>query len=414
MIKKILCLAMTVVLVACAGGCSKNVIESNELTREVTAQKIETCEIDEEFSTQSINFAFELYKNSDSEDKNTLVSPLSVMLALGMTANGAAGNTLTEFEEVLGGGISAEELSKLYKSYVDALPSSGNTKISIANSIWINDMEGLRARPAFLQKSVDYYEAQVYQTVFNEKTVKDINRWVYNNTDEMIEKIIDDLGPDSLMVLINAISFDAEWERKYNGDDVKDISFTSYTGKKHSVKGMYGSEYAYLEDDNTTGFIKKYKDGYSFVALLPNEDVSIDEYVNSLTGEKFTNLINGCQSTLTYTMIPKFKYEYDIELNNALYSMGLKDMFNPTAANFGEMVEYDYGNMYVGEVLHKTFIEMGEKGTRAAAVTAIVEKDAAMIQEEAKRVHLDRPFVYVIMDDETNLPIFIGTVLELG
>ena len=215
------------------------------------------------------------------------------------------------------------------------------------------------------------------------------------------------------MVLINAISFDAEWESKYNGDDVKATSFTSYTGKRHSVKGMYGSEYAYLEDDNTTGFIKKYKDGYSFVALLPNEDVSIDEYVNSLTGEKFTNLIDGCQSTLTYTMIPKFKYEYDIELNNALCSMGLKDMFNPTAANFGEMVEYDYGNMYVGEVLHKTFIEMGEKGTRAAAVTAIVEKDAAMIQEEAKRVHLDRPFVYVIMDDETNLPIFIGTVLEL-
>ena len=414
MIRKILCLVMTAVLSVSVGGCSKNMIQSNELTREVTAQKVEICEKDEAFRTQSINFAFELYKNSDSEDGNTLVSPLSVMLALGMTANGAAGNTLVEFEEVLGDGISAEKLSKLYKSYVDTLPSSDKTKIAIANSIWIKDMEGLRVRPAFLQKSVDYYEAQVYQTAFDEETVKDINKWVYNNTDEMIESIINELSPNSLMVLVNAVSFNAEWENKYNDDNVKNISFTSYTGETHSVKGMYGSEYAYLEDEDTTGFIKKYKDGYSFVALLPNEGVSIDDYINSLTGEKFTNLIDNCKPTLTYTMIPKFKYEYKLKLNNALCNMGVKDMFNPTTADFGELVEYDYGNVYVGEVLHKTFIEMGEQGTRAVAVTAVVEKDAAMMPEDTKEVYLDRPFVYVIMDDETNLPIFIGTVLEIN
>ena len=411
--KKILSMVMAGVMVMCVGGCSKNMIQSSALTDEVTAQKVETLEMDEEFRTHSMDFAFELYKNSDAEDENTLVSPLSVMLALGMTANGAGGNTLAQFEKLLGDGISAEDISKYYKSYVDALPSTDKSKIAIANSIWINNIEGLRARPTFLQKSVDYYEAQAYQADFDADTVKDINQWVYNNTDGMIDGIISDLSPEAIMVLINAISFDAEWESIYEAEDVKNIEFITREGKKQSVKGMYGKEQVYLEDENTTGFIKKYKDGYSFVALLPNEDVSIEEYVNSLTGEKFANLIDNRQSTLTYTMIPKFKYEYKIKLSQPLCNMGLSDMFNPLAADFSALIESDNGNVHVDEVLHKTFIEMSEKGTRAAAVTAIIEKNSVSFQEEGKRVYLNRPFVYVIMDDETNLPIFIGTVLEI-
>ncbi len=413
MFKKILCLIMTGVLAVCAGGCSKNMIQSSELTKDITAQKQESVEIGDDFRSKSMDFAFELYKNSDSEDANTLVSPLSVMLVLGMTANGAAGGTLAEFEAVLGGGMSAKDLSEFYRSYVDSLQSTDKTKVSIANSIWIKEMEGLRARPAFLQKSVDYYDASVYMADFDSKTINDINQWVDDKTDGMIDEIIEELPPEALMVLINAISFDAEWQSIYNKDDVRDIDFTSYTGNKQVVEGMYGSENEYLEDENTTGFIKKYKDGYSFVALLPDEAVSIEEYVNSLNGEKFANLIDNRKTNLTYTMIPKFKYEYTIKLNEPLYNMGLEQMFDPSAADFSELAEFDYGNIYVGPVLHKTFIEMGEKGTRAAAVTAEIMCGNAMMPSDTKQVYLDRPFVYVIMDDETNLPIFIGTVLEL-
>lgn len=413
MFKKILCLIMTGALALCAGACSKNTIQSSELTKDITAQKQESVEIGDDFRSKSMEFAFELYKNSDSEDKNTLLSPLSVMLVLGMTANGAGGDTLAQFEDILGGGMSAQELSEFYRSYVDSLQSTDKTKVSIANSIWIKDMEGLRARPAFLQKSVDYYDATVYQADFDSKTIDDINQWVDDKTDGMIDGIIEELPPEALMVLINAISFDAEWQSIYNKDDVRDTDFTSYTGNKQVVEGMYGSENEYLEDENTTGFIKKYKDGYSFVALLPDEDVSIEEYVNSLTGEKFANLIDNRKSNLTYTMIPKFKYEYTIKLNEPLYNMGFEQMFDPSAADFSELAEFDYGNIYVGSVLHKTFIEMGEKGTRAAAVTAEILAGNAMMPSDTKQVYLDRPFVYVIMDDETNLPIFIGTVLEL-
>ena len=414
MFKKIVCLIMAGALALCAGACSKTTIQSGNLTQDITAQKSECRELNDEFRAQSMDFAFELYKNSDSEVKNTLVSPLSVMLILGMTANGAGGDTLAQFEEVLGGGMSAKELSEFYQSYVASLSSTDKTKVAIANSIWVKDMEGLRVRPMFLQKSVDYYNASVYQADFNEDTVKDINQWVYNNTDEMIDEIIKELPPEALMVLLNAISFDAEWQSIYNKDDVRDIEFTSHTGDKQVVEGMYGSENEYLEDENTTGFIKKYKDGYSFVALLPDEDVTIEEYVNSLTGEKFANLIDNRKSNLTYTMIPKFKYEYDISLKQPLYDMGLTNMFDSSVSDFSELAEYDYGNIYVGAVLHKTFIEMGEKGTRAAAVTAEILCGDGMPPEDIKEVHLDRPFVYVIMDDETNLPIFIGTVLELN
>lgn len=411
MFKKIISMMMAAAMGICSGGCVAHKIQSSELTAEITAQEVEKTEVDGDFIGNSMNFAFELFQNSYSTEVNSLVSPLSVMLILGMTANGADGKTLEEFEEVLGGGISAEELSKFYKSYVDSLPSSEKTKLEIANSIWIKDMKELKVRPMFLQKSTDYFDAQVYQADFDEETLNDINLWVDDNTDGMIDKILDEIPAEALMILINAITFDAEWEEIYTMDDVGKKNFTAYDGDIKFVEVMYGSENAYLEDENTTGFIKRYKNGYSFVALLPDEDLTIEEYVETLTGEKFASLVNGRKSNLTYTMIPKFKYEYEVGLNEALSNMGLKQMFDSTNANFSQLAEYENGNIYVGAVLHKTYIEMAEKGTKAAAVTAEILCGNALPMD-TKEVYLDRPFVYVIMDNETNMPIFVGTVLD--
>lgn len=416
MFRKILVVTMAAAVLLGTAGCvseREHVIGAEQITFDEEAKDIEDVELDADYREAVTDYAIELFKRSNSVDGNTLVSPVSVMLALGMTANGADGETLKAFEEVLGKGMSIDEINAYYKSYVDSLPNTEESKLTIANSIWIKNLTDLDVSSDFLRTNKNYYNSHIYKTDFNKETVDDINKWVSDNTDGMIEIIINEIPSETLMMLINAIAFDAEWVDVYEEDQVRDTDFTKADGSIQSVEGMYGSENVYIEDEDTTGFIKEYKNGYSFVALLPDEGISIEDYVADMTGEKYRALMDNKQSVLTHTMIPKFKYEYSVEMDEILKDMGIKDAFSSKAADFSNMAGYEGGNIYIGKVLHKTFIEMGEKGTRAAAVTAVMMDCGTAMPEEYKEVYLDRPFVYMIVDNETNTPIFIGTVTEI-
>jgi serpin B len=175
---------------------------------------------------------------------------------------------------------------------------------------------------------------------------------------------------------------------------------------------MYSDEYKYLDDGKATGFIKPYAGNkYSFAALLPNENIQIDEYIQSLTGTGFLNMIKNAENIIVQTYLPKFKYEYEIKMNDALKTLGMPDAFHDGKADFKKMATSSDGNIYIGEVLHKTFISVDELGTKAGAVTK-VEIQAECVIEYEKTVRLDRPFVYAIIDNATNLPVFIGTVVN--
>lgn len=407
----ILCLSVLATGVMSLSGCETKVQATN-LMKGVTAKTVSGKAVDDAFKNSTADFAIRLFQKTRDDSKNSLISPLSVMLALSMTANGAKGETLAQTESLLGGDIPMETLNEYLYSYIKTLPSEKTAKLNIANSIWFRD-NGFTAENTFLQKNADYYGAAVYKSAFDVKTLRDINNWVKKNTDGMIEKIIDDLDPDAVMYLINTVLFDAEWENIYKKDEVRDGTFTALDGTKRTASMMYSAERLYLDDGKAIGFIKPYRNGYSFVALLPNEDISLSDYAASMTGKSFADTIKNAKDVPVETAIPKFSYDYDIEMSGALKALGMTKPFDAAKADFSALVSSDSGNIFISRVLHKAYIAVDEKGTKAGAATAVEIKETG-VAVGIYSVTLDRPFVYAVIDDATGLPVFIGTVTDIG
>ena len=388
-----------------------------DLTAGVSPNRAKGRPADAAFIGSMADFSTELFKRSVTDGENSLVSPLSVMLALAMTANGADGETLNRMEKLLGGTVPLNALNEYLYSYMQNLPSEHKSKLNIANSIWFRgDGESLRVKADFLQRNADYYGAAAFSSAFDLQTVNDINAWVKTNTDGMIEKILSEISDLDMLFLINAVMFDAEWQNVYYKHNVRESVFTNIAGAEETVDFMYSGESIYLEDEMATGFIKPYLNGgYSFAALLPNEGVSFESYIESLTGENFLQTIAGAREAIVEASMPKFRYEYEILMNDALIAMGIPDAFDPVAADFGKMATTTAGNgnIYISRVLHKTFIAVDELGTKAGAVTmvAMTAAGAMMVPDDIKVVNLDRPFIYAIIDNSTNLPVFIGTLM---
>lgn len=407
----ILCLSVLATGVMSLFGCGAKVQAAN-LMDGVTAKTVSGKAADDAFKNSSADFAIRLFQKTRDDSKNSLISPLSVMLALSMTANGAKGETLAQTESLLGGDIPMETLNEYLYSYINALPSEKTAKLNVANSIWFRD-NGFTAENTFLQKNADYYGAAVYKSAFDVKTLRDINNWVKKNTDGMIEKIIDDLDPDAVMYLINTVLFDAEWENIYKKDEVRDGTFTALDGTKRTASMMYSAEHLYLDDGKAIGFIKPYRNGYSFVALLPNGDISLSDYVASMTGKSFVDTIKNAKDIPVETAIPKFSYDYDNEMSGALKALGMTLPFDSTKADFSALGSSDSGNIFISRVLHKAYIAVDEKGTKAGAATAADIKVTSDIGG-LYSVTLDRPFVYAVIDDAYGLPVFIGAVTDIG
>ncbi len=356
------------------------------------------------------DFALRLYRES-YDGNNTLLSPLSVFVALAMTANGANGNTKTQMESVLG--MTVAQLNEFCAVYLNSLTGNDDVKLALANSIWLRDVENFAVKEAFLQTNADVYSAGAFRAPFNASTVKDVNQWVKDHTDGMIDKIVDGFTSQDVMLLINALVFDAKWASPYTQEtEVRKGDFHLENGTVKRVKFLSDTESRYLCDgDRAVGFVKPYVGGrYAFAALLPAEGTPVADYVASLTGETVISILQNAQKVPVKTEMPKFETQYKIVLNNALSKMGMSDAFDPDAADFTGITE-SFPMFWIDEVLHKTCIEVGEKGTRAAAVTSVRGKaGSADMEENVPPVILDRPFVYLILDTETNLPLFIGTL----
>lgn len=394
-------------------GCTMKV-QAKDLMEGITPNNVDALDDLSSQNADVTDFAIRLFKASNDKGKNTLISPLSVLCALAMTANGAEEETLAQMEEVLG--MTTEELNLYLYSYMKNLPQGDKYKLSLANSIWFTEDERFTVNQDFLQTNADYYGADIYKAPFDEQTLKGINNWVKQNTDGMIPEILDQIPPEAIMYLVNALAFEAEWSEIYEKHQVKDGEFTKEDGTKQDVKFMYGSEGTYFEDEKATGFMKRYVGGkYAFVALLPDEGVTVSEYIASLDGESLNALLANPQYGTVHTSIPKFETEYKVEMSDILQSMGMAEAFDMYNADFEGLGTSTGGNIYISRVLHKTFISVGEKGTKAGAATIVEMKDGAAAEPtEPKEVYLDRPFVYMLVDCENNIPFFIGTMMDVN
>ena len=370
--------------------------------------------LDEKFKDAQMGFSLELFKRTIKEDQNVLISPYSVSMALGMTANGADSKTKEDMEKALGG-LEISELNKYLKTWRTGQPNKDNLKIHTANSIWIrNNEELIRPQPTFIQDTVNYYGADIFKAAFDQSTVNDINDWINEHTDGMIPEILKELKPTDMMALINAVTFDAKWSTPYDDYQVKPHKFTAYDGSVKETDMLYGMESSYIQDEDAVGMMKYYEGGrYAFAAILPDEDITVTDFVNNLTAERLHKMFTEQHCADVETILPKFKYESSSDLNDPLKDMGMESAFLGTA-DFSKMVTPDSIPLYISSVKHKTFIDLNESGTTAAAATIVLMAGNGVLQErELKEVILDRPFVYAIVDTETDLPLFMGTVMDI-
>lgn len=410
--------ALCIALVIVALGGNAPTVQAADLMDGITAQNVTGKAADAEFIAAQTAFALKIFQGAAnaSSGENTMVSPLSVMLALSMTANGAGGQTKAEMEAVLG--MPIDELNKYLLSYVNQITATEDVKLHVANSIWFRDHR-IEVKQPFLQTNANYYGAAAYKSPFDSTTVKDINNWVRDNTDGLIDKIIDNISPDTVMHLINAIVFNAEWEHPYKCSNqiFEGGTFTALSGAKQTVTYLNSSGYeiCYLEGKNCTGFMKDYKGGqYKFVALLPSEEIGIEEFISGMTAEELSAILSNPIYTKLRTSLPKFSYDYSLEMSNLLSAMGMPTAFNALCADFSSMAQTDSGDLFISSVQHKTHITVDNWGTRAAAVTDVSMSDTSSAPNDPKTVILDRPFVYLIIDAQTNIPIFMGNVLSIG
>ena len=394
--------ALTLSALTLSACQSEKSLETTDLMTGIKAASHETVKPDDAFKSAYGNFSVGLLKKCFDGKSNTPISPLSVSSALAMTANGANGQTKDEMEKVLGSGMPLDELNKYLSSFSGSLTSGEDFKLKNANSIWFIKDNNFNVNNEFLQTNADFYHAEIYKRAYNSEIVNNINNWVSEHTDGMIDKLLDNGDALSNIALINATAFDAKWENYYYDNFVEDGTFTDANGNEQSVTMLISEESEYINGDNCTGFIKKYKGGkYGFAAILPDSNVSISDFVGLLNGDKLFKMLQNAESTNVVAKMPKFEYEYSAELSEALKALGMPTAFSDSADFSG--ISGD--KLLISDVLHKTKISVTEEGTRAVAATGVVMSAAP---DGDKQVILNRPFMYMILDNETMLPLFAG------
>lgn len=349
---------------------------------------------------------------ANAHGKNVLISSDSILFALDLAASGANGETLDQMLQTMMPGVPNEQG---FQFAVDRMDDLASRQLTIANSAWINDDSKADVYQDYLSFVQKNFDAEVQSVKFDKNAAKTINKWVEEKTDGMIKELIDDVDSTELMVLINAICFDAKWEKQFEADDVNDNSFYEADGSEHWVSFLSGTQEDadYIECDSATGFVKEYEGGkYAFLTILPNDaEADINEFMQDFTPDEYWELWESrSSSTQLVYRFPEFKTEYGTSLARTLQDMGMEEAFS-RRADFTNMTSEP---VLISDVIHKTYIEVSAQGTRAAAATAIEIKTHSMAIadpfEEIKYVICDRPFAYAIVDTETGLPVFLGTI----
>jgi serpin B len=360
-------------------------------------------------------FAFGLFHRiSQGLAGNVLVSPLSAYLALSMTLNGAAGSTQQEMAHVLG--TPAGALSDFNQHNTDKMAQLTHLdqfQLEIANAIYADTRSPFKR--SFVNICTGPYHAEAHNMDFGNADVvaKAINGWCSQKTHGKIPSIVSDgIIRASRMVLVNAVYFKAAWDSKFKASNTHDDDFTTSDGAKKTVKMMHQvRDYSFYAGKNFTSIAMPYVGGnQSLYVFLPNKDVSLPAFMANFNSEDFRAWKQQYHSTRVDLALPKFKVEFTSSLKDALIAMGMPQAFT-ASANFSNMTDRP---LAIGDVLQKTYMDVAEQGTEAAAVTAIVMLEAAAYHapEPAKEFHVNRPFAIALVDERTDDILFIGSVVN--
>ncbi len=389
-------------------SCSQNDIEttSNQLIEldEKSAALVEADNV----------FGLELFQKirEESDEENIMISPLSISLALAMAYNGANGDTQNEMEQTMKlNGLTPEQINTSYKNLIAALLSLDEDVIfEIADAIFYKD--DFSVKQNFIDINKNYYDAEVNALDFsNTSALETINSWVAEKTHDKIAKILDQLSPDDRMLLLNAIYFYGTWTNEFDQDGTKMLNFYFADGSNKEVAMMSKEDKLEYTSNNIFSAVKlPYGTGqYNMLILRPAEGETSQTLIDELSVDnwKIWNDNFETKDNVVITM-PRFKFEYQLDLIPVLKEMGMQKAFSSSLADFSNISDID---LFISGVIHKSYIDVNETGTEAAAVTAIVFTTTS-IEEPAQKIYftVDKPFVFAITEKDTNAILFIGEV----
>ena len=366
-------------------------------------------------NTFAIDLFKATYKNQD--ETNLFISPLSVDMALGMTWNGAAGETKTEMQAALRNqGYTPEDINEYAKTLREALINvDPSTKLTIANSIWYRS--DFNVEQSFIDVNKANYNAEVKALDFTSpNAVKEINNWCSTNTNNKIPTILDFISPDDVMYLINAIYFKGIWKYQFEIKDTQDLPFTKENGTTQNVKMMRQTEnLSYSADENARYLEMPYGNkAFSMIIALPQPEKELKDIIQNMTSDSWDDATKNMQPTSINLQLPRFKLACEYKMQGSILpDMGMKLAFDDDLANFTGINKG--GNLYISSVIHKTFVEVNEEGTEAAAVTAVevVSTSIGPTTPIPTDFFVNQPFLFAIRENSTGVILFIGKIGEI-
>ncbi|MCE5304427.1 serpin family protein [bacterium] len=362
-------------------------------------------------------FGLKIFKDVSSEegDKNVVISPLSISMALGMTVNGAAGATRDSMLRTLElQGIPMDDINQSYKTLIDYLANlDPNVKFDLANSIWYRNT--YHFEQSFFDVCKEHFNAEIAGLNFGDPagSKATINNWVNEKTNGKIKEIIEDIDDASMMFLINAIYFKGAWHKPFDAKKTIDGTFYKINGERETCKMMNQTEFLSHGANEYFKIVDlPYSNGnYSMTIFLPQEDKTLNECINAFTQENYNEWIGRLSHDTLELSMPKFTVEYKIKLNDALKRLGMGLAFDRDYADFTNMDNLGGHNLSIDEVMHKTFLLVDEEGAEAAAATSVEMINTSMPHRII--MNIDHPFLFVIRDTQAGTIIFIGKILEI-
>lgn len=379
-----------------------------------TNERAGKVKLDERLVKASSSFGFQLFDRIATQDinKNIFISPTSVTIALSMTYNGASGETQQAIAKALElQGIKIDEVNDFNRNIQQLLANGDtNVELNIANSLWAR--KDIALDKTFLNKVKEFYQAEITNLNFNDpNSVSTINAWVKQNTKDKIEKVVDRIDADSLLFLINAVYFKGKWEAPFEKALTQPQPFTLSDGAKIQHPAMSRSgEYRYYDAPTFQAISLPYGSGrFSMEVFLPKPNSNLVKFQQQLTAKNWQEWSTKFTRREGLIQLPRFKVEYETSLKNVLQKMGMAIAFNPDKADFRNLTAV---KAFISDVKHKTYVEVNEEGTEAAAVTSVEMRATSAIPNEEPpfTMIVDRPFFFTISDRQTSTIIFMGAI----
>lgn len=377
------------------------------------SQKVDLDRLNPEVISGNTEFAFDLFRelNREDQEENIFISPLSISTALTMTYQGAGGTTREGMAEALHyQGVDLQSLNDTYQHLLGYLAGvDKDIELKMGNSIWIR--EGEEIQPGFLEVNKNIFRAEVAELDFTKQDAADtINRWIEKATEGKIEKMLEgEIPPHVIMYLINAIYFKGEWTDQFDKDNTFPTEFRSGTGEKQQVMMMSKhGDAGYGEGQDYQAVRLPYgNEKTAMYVILPRTGLDVNSFIDNMDMAKWEEIRNSIGTRRdVIVQLPRFKIEYGIKLlNDSLSNLGMAEAFTDRA-DFSGIRD----NIFINRVMHKAVIEVNEEGSEAAAAT-VVEMTEAAAREPLKFI-ADRPFVFLIAEEETGSILFVGKMWE--